>query len=454
MEEGLQAEALTKAAQKLVRDSKAYSKQVPNVVLQVIDEAKKKAQGNLETILVMLSDGVCYERFFMFPQTIEKYNVMPMKIYDVVQCSIVLSEKTDLFILIDFKILKNDVTRLIGEPFDYKSCERRNLNSINVNFPSKSDLKTSTHIYNNTTVQHSNVISEKYTEKNLDCNKKDCTIVNEQLNLKDDDPIINYKEENFESKFFHTAVYDADQKVISNPSKIIKQNLVKKAKLMNSAMNVKPVYNVDNNTTSRTVNNKKVHVEKQYRKNEIDCDEEDEVYTLIKNQTIHTMSWILKGRIIRKSPLKTYNDKNNKIGNMMAITIIDRNGDIIKAMFWNNSAIEWNNKQENKFVYAFTGGGITQKGNFNKLNNQIEIHFSNNIKIKKLHDDSSILRDIYHFTSIQSILTLPLNQVIDVMTFVGNFLFNNFIDRAYKPNSRYCSENYWRTEEKNQLVNF
>lgn len=146
---------------------------------------------------------------------------------------------------------------------------------------------------------------------------------------------------------------------------------------------------------------------------------DDDIYLPINLLTLHTSSWIVKARIIKKSEIVTFTRKacKEEQGKVMNLTLMDNSG-IIQGTFWNSEAENYHKNQKEKKVYAFAGGELKPKSLYNKTNNLVEIHFNRMSEIIAEVDTGDIPMNTYNFTQIRSVMDMNVGKIIDIMVFI------------------------------------
>eukprot|EP00349_Pseudokeronopsis_sp_Brazil_P004562 CAMPEP_0202970298 /NCGR_PEP_ID=MMETSP1396-20130829/16270_1 /ASSEMBLY_ACC=CAM_ASM_000872 /TAXON_ID= /ORGANISM="Pseudokeronopsis sp., Strain Brazil" /LENGTH=188 /DNA_ID=CAMNT_0049698709 /DNA_START=518 /DNA_END=1086 /DNA_ORIENTATION=+ len=125
--------------------------------------------------------------------------------------------------------------------------------------------------------------------------------------------------------------------------------------------------------------------------------------------------WTIKARITKKFPLKEWRNARGQ-GHILNIELVDYFGGQIQATFFNEQAVQFNDKlQENK-VYIFSNGQIKiANKKFTSINNDYCINFDKNAKIEESPDDASIQEVAFNFVSIDEINDIEQSKSIDTI---------------------------------------
>lgn len=112
-------------------------------------------------------------------------------------------------------------------------------------------------------------------------------------------------------------------------------------------------------------------------------------YQPISHLTIYNESWVIRGRVISKSDIKTWvNDKGS--GKFFKIVLADESAKI-QASFFNTGCDKFYEMIQENMVYSFSDGKLkTSSGKFNSTKHDYEISFDESSSICMLQDDGTV----------------------------------------------------------------
>lgn len=128
-----------------------------------------------------------------------------------------------------------------------------------------------------------------------------------------------------------------------------------------------------------------------------------------------SMDFRFKARIVKKPPLKPYQNQKGA-GQILNIDLIDREGTMIQATMFNETAEKWNSKLEENKVYIFANGRVNLANKrFTSIKNDYSITFGNETEIQECGNDQNIQTNGFSFTKIDLIKDQFANTTIDVI---------------------------------------
>lgn len=129
----------------------------------------------------------------------------------------------------------------------------------------------------------------------------------------------------------------------------------------------------------------------------------------------------IMGTVISKDKLKTFHKKTGGLGHVFSIQVIDDSKtpkNIIKCLFYNDLAVNFNNLIEIEYVYSFQGGEVkTKNTKFNHTKHDYEINFNSSTKITT-HTDSKKLQPHSEVFELLSIVDSNISEEVDIMVIV------------------------------------
>ena len=135
--------------------------------------------------------------------------------------------------------------------------------------------------------------------------------------------------------------------------------------------------------------------------------------------TPYINSWVLKAKIVFKSPMKEYNTARGS-GKLFSVTLKDHTGEI-RGTFFNDVAGNFYDQLEIEKTYIITGGRIKMANKtYSSINNDYEITFDNTTRFDLTEDDASIGGLTYNFVKLIDIETTK-NSSVDVAAIILSF---------------------------------
>ena len=138
-------------------------------------------------------------------------------------------------------------------------------------------------------------------------------------------------------------------------------------------------------------------------------------YTPVKVLNNYTHDWKIMARVLKKSKRSWNNMRGSGI--VMTTDLVDSEGTQIQGVFFNDSALKFDEYIIEDHVYTMANG-IVKSANkrFTSISNDFCIHFEMSSSIVEVKDDNSIMTQVFDFKNIDQICILEANKTID---FIG-----------------------------------
>jgi len=144
-------------------------------------------------------------------------------------------------------------------------------------------------------------------------------------------------------------------------------------------------------------------------------------YNPISMLNIYSMDFMIRGRVLKKDQLRTFNSAKGQ-GHVFSIQIMDDSSlpkNIIKATFFNEMAVKYHAELEEKLVYIFCSGDIKPKNaKFNNTKHDCEIVFNKKSSIVASADVKHIAAETYNFELLNMINSYDKYHTMDIMVVV------------------------------------
>ena len=125
--------------------------------------------------------------------------------------------------------------------------------------------------------------------------------------------------------------------------------------------------------------------------------------------------WIIKARITKKFPVRTYHNKNGS-GKLLNFELIDRHGTQIQATCFNKAVDKFDQILEQDKVYILSKGTVkVSNTKFTSIKNDYCITFSPYSDIRPTDEDNKISKQAFNFVSIKEIETKGEGKSIDLI---------------------------------------
>jgi hypothetical protein len=391
-----------------------------NIILQVLNVPPSGiSQSNgAKTHKIQLSDGIYWETLIVLNNAKKIFEIERLGINDLVNCKILKTDKTPVLVLVDYAIIFRGYPTLIGMPAPERENYCRNYENVSVaiNWALKTEsVKTEPH-GNLTTVKTETFegmdMESLPAAKTKDRIYEPMTQPSSQSNFTQSTRMLAEPkpEEPTRPKIHtqHTAIFP-----LPKPNLAGLPNPVSLPSLLRPSHSANKISNSRADTIAKTL---ATGIKNRYQKSRTDmCD--DDSYIPIKCLTLHTSSWVIKGRIIKLGKLRTYY-KNEKEGHVLNLVMMDANGDQIQGTCWGDEAKKNSVILIEKSIYAFSGGNLVPKSQYNKTINLIEISFNFCSDIRLLPEDDSVDLDTWDFVKISDVRALAINDCVDIMVYV------------------------------------
>ena len=125
--------------------------------------------------------------------------------------------------------------------------------------------------------------------------------------------------------------------------------------------------------------------------------------------------WCIKARILKKAPMKNYTNAKGQ-GCILNVDLIDREGTMIQATAFNETAKKIDEQIQQNEVYTFAGGQIKiANKKFTAIKNDYCITFGYETVIEKVQEDRQITTSAFSFTGLKDIEEIIQQCTIDVI---------------------------------------
>ncbi|XP_046441838.1 replication protein A 70 kDa DNA-binding subunit-like [Daphnia pulex] len=131
--------------------------------------------------------------------------------------------------------------------------------------------------------------------------------------------------------------------------------------------------------------------------------------------TPYHKNWVMKVRVIQKSPIRTWSNDRGQ-GKLFSMDLIDESGEI-RATAFNEECEKFYSSIKVDEVYFISNAQLkTANKNFCTLNNDYEMTFGRTTEVSHCDEDSSEIPSItFDFTSISDVFKKEKDSVIDVI---------------------------------------
>ncbi|KAJ3440667.1 replication protein a 70 kda DNA-binding subunit a [Anaeramoeba flamelloides] len=141
--------------------------------------------------------------------------------------------------------------------------------------------------------------------------------------------------------------------------------------------------------------------------------------TLLRNLNTYNKNWKIKVRVTNKAEPKTYNT-NGKEGKVMYVTVIDSNGDEMRATMFNDYVTKFNKVLQVSKCYYISGGRLKPSDRrFSSIQSDYEINFNNSTKMTLCTNTSDLPKEAYHYKKLSEIEKTQNGMKIDVLAIVA-----------------------------------
>jgi replication factor A1 len=144
-------------------------------------------------------------------------------------------------------------------------------------------------------------------------------------------------------------------------------------------------------------------------------------YNPISMLNIYSMDFMIRGRVLKKDQLRTFNSAKGQ-GHVFSVQIMDDSQvpmNIIKATFFNEMAVKFHGELEEKKVYIFCSGDLKPKNaKFNNTRHQCEIIFNKKSSIMESADAGHIAEETYNFELLNMINSYDKYHTLDILVVV------------------------------------
>ncbi|CAD7929773.1 unnamed protein product [Amoebophrya sp. A25] len=145
-------------------------------------------------------------------------------------------------------------------------------------------------------------------------------------------------------------------------------------------------------------------------------------YFPIAELTPYNRNWTIKARVMTKSTLRPFNRINGGgKGSLFSVDLEDKEGDQIRATFYNEVAEKFINTIESSKVYTFSKGTVKVANKaYNTVDHDYEVSFNQGVVVEESADDGSIGTNVrFNFVDLRSVKSRALPCNIDVVGVVS-----------------------------------
>ena len=143
-----------------------------------------------------------------------------------------------------------------------------------------------------------------------------------------------------------------------------------------------------------------------------------EFFTEIASLSHYDRSFKIRGRVIKKQPMKSFRKKDGSEGNVFNIVVKDHTKPI-QIVFFNDMALKFADLIEAEKIYSFSDLEIKNASQFNNTGNKYELYVHGKTDIKELKESSDIPKIHFNFCTIEEIAQ-KANTVLDVIGIVDD----------------------------------
>lgn len=140
-------------------------------------------------------------------------------------------------------------------------------------------------------------------------------------------------------------------------------------------------------------------------------------YSEIATLNHYDRSFKIRGRVVKKTPLRNFKRKDGSDGYVFSAVIKDSTKGIM-VTFFNDMAQKFYNSLEMEAIYSFSDLEIKPAGKFNLTDNKFELSVHDKTIINKLPETKEISANYYNFINIQNISNKKEGDVVDVIGIV------------------------------------
>ncbi|KAJ3447320.1 replication protein a 70 kda DNA-binding subunit a [Anaeramoeba flamelloides] len=141
--------------------------------------------------------------------------------------------------------------------------------------------------------------------------------------------------------------------------------------------------------------------------------------TLLRNLNTYNKNWKIKVRVTNKTEPKIYN-KNGKQGQVMYVTLVDSNGDEMRATMFNDNVTKFNKVLQVSKCYYISGGMLKPADRrFSSIQSDYEINFNNYTTITLCTNTSDLPKEAYHYKKLSEIEKTQNGMKIDVLGIIA-----------------------------------
>lgn len=138
-------------------------------------------------------------------------------------------------------------------------------------------------------------------------------------------------------------------------------------------------------------------------------------YMPIKALNQFSTDWVIKARIVKKAEIKPWKNARGE-GQLLNFDLVDKEGTLIQATCFNETAIKMNDLLQTDQVYTFCNGQVKLANKkFTAIKNDYCLTFDYSTVVEKCENDTHIKGDGFSFTGLAGIEQLIQNCTVDVI---------------------------------------
>ena len=152
----------------------------------------------------------------------------------------------------------------------------------------------------------------------------------------------------------------------------------------------------------------------------------DDAYTSLKQLTTFSRDFIIFVRVTKKSEIKTFETKNNNMGNssqgkLFYFIVLDRDGNEMQCTCFNKAVDKFFDEIEEDQLYEIKGGYVKLNDKkYTRIKSDYKIVLDENSKITKKIDNGTIKKNNMTIVKIKDIQNMNLYSIVDLCVVVLN----------------------------------
>ena len=140
-----------------------------------------------------------------------------------------------------------------------------------------------------------------------------------------------------------------------------------------------------------------------------------DMYMPIKALNQFSHDWVIKARVVKKGDIRSWKNAKGE-GRLFNIDLVDREGTLIQATAFNETAEKYAEMLEQDQVYTFMNGTVKLANKrFTSIKNDYCLTFDYSTVIEACADDAQIKGDGFSFTKLNELEAIVQNCTVDVI---------------------------------------